>query len=190
MNNKFFDEESVERVREKQKEEATINKQKAEFAKINFNNSNLEGSKGFNYQNEELLKAYIGSNYDNMMKRNFSIWAIIFGPLHYLYWKMYLQGGFLLLFENFIIAFLNKYIGVYVYAIIVLLRLIYGATFKESYINHAINKVMNIKKKYVTKNTNEICAKQGGPSIVMAILFIIALEFVFLVVRNLLIKGI
>jgi len=190
MNNKFFDEENVEKVREKQKEEAAINKQKAEFAKINFNNSNLEGSNGYNYQNEQLLRNYIGPNFDNMMKRNFSIWAIIFGPLYYLYWKMYLQGGFFLLFENFIIAFLQKYIGVFVYLIILLLRLIYGATFKDSYINHAINKVMIIKKKYVTKNTSEICAKQGGPSIIMAIISILAIEFVFFLLRNFLIKGI
>ena len=189
MNNKFFDEEAIEKVIEHEKTEKYMNKEKAKFNKVNANTGNLEGS-SYNYKNAELLEAFIGPNYKNMMKRDFSIWAFIFGPMHYLYWKMYTYGTFIIILESLLVGSLEVLTKSWVAGLVdFILRLFFAATFKEMYVNFAIKRVLEIKKQYIGQDLKEVCRRKGGPSIIKAILYIFVVEaVVFLLLFALLSK--
>ncbi len=171
MGNKFIDKDTADKVREQQKEEREINKQKAKFNRMNEVGRNLEGSGGYNYDNEALLRAYIGNGYDTIIKRGFNIFAFLLGPFYILYRKMYVYGFglmvfyFLLFMSSFVLPELWMTIGIFV-----LIQLVIGGTFNSKYVSYAIDEVNRLKKEYISYDTADLCRSYGGTSIVMAII--------------------
>lgn len=108
--------------------------------------------------NDDYLKAYIGKNYDKIIKQKFSIPTFIFGPLYFLYRKMYI------------------YAPVYLLLLILLgpiTTLIISFFFNKIYIYHANKKIKEIKQKYNTESEEQIlehCKKSGGRNIIIPIL--------------------
>ena len=171
MNNKpFFDEETVDKIREHDKEQIVLNKKKGDFNKI----TTVTDSYGkYNYDNEELLKTYVGEKYPDFMTKSFNVWAFLFGPFYLLYRKMYLYGFLLSLF----FAIINNYFikidlktSIIVLVFDLILCIVVGLSFNRLYIGLCINEVNRLKRDYPTLDTNELCKKYGGTSIILAIL--------------------
>lgn len=173
----FFDEETVDKIREHDKEQIALNKKKGQFNKVN----TAMGSYGnYNYENEDLLRTYVGDKYPDFMTKSFNIWAFLFGPFYLLYRKMYLYGFLLTLFMTTIDTYfinINLKNSIIVLIFDLVLNLIIGLSFNRLYIGTSINEINRLKKEYPTLDTNELCRNQGGTSIVMAIIigFVIAI---------------
>jgi len=196
MNNKFFDDDNAERIREKLKEEREINKQKAKFNKMHEVGGNLEGSGGYNTDNEKLLRAYIGHGYDSIIKRGYNIFALLFGPFYILYRKQYVYGLGLMFFYSFLILFSSVVPNVeipnmgvipslgIVITVFVLIALIVGGTFNNIYVSRSIDNVNRLKKEYIAYNTEDLCRSYGGTSFVMAIIAFIVFAFLIIIAFN------
>ena len=109
---------------------------------------------------EELLKAYVGKNYDKITKKKFNFSAFFFGSLYLCYRKMLLFG--LLLFIITIIAtnFISPIISL-------LLMFIMGLATNQFYINYANKKIKQIKDKHPDSSREELislCTSKGGTS--------------------------
>ena len=168
-NKSFFDEEAVEKIREHDKEQLALNRKKGEFNKVN---TSMDSYGKYNYENEDLLKTYVGEKYPDFMTKSFNIWAFLFGSFYLLYRKMYLYGFLLSLFLTitntyFISIDLKNSIIVLIFDLI--LNVIIGLSFNRLYIGSCINEINRLKMDYPTLDTNELCRKQGGTSLVLAV---------------------
>ncbi len=169
----FFDEETVEKVREHDKTAYAESKRKESFNKIN---TVSQSYNEYNYANEELLKAFVDKNYLKIMKNKFNIWAFLFGPLYYLYRKMYIHGFLLTLFMSIVNSYffnIEKTIVVCIgfLSFDILLAVAMGISFNRMYIGYCINNIQRYKKEYPTLNTIDICRKEGGTSVILALVF-------------------
>ncbi len=117
-----------------------------------------------NYEDEELLKAYIGNNYDSIINSKFNFPAFIIGGIYLLYRKCYL------FFFLLIIATLFFPYFVLIYAIIL------GFCFNTWYIKKAKNDILRIKTNNSNATTSELLnlvGKKGGTGLVGPIIYIV-----------------
>ena len=125
-------------------------------------NNNIINSNNNQTDEEELLKAFIGKNYDKITTRPFNIAGFFFTTFYLFYRKMFLYG-IILFFINFIISIIIKN-----FIIILLLGIIVGFLINKLYLNYAKKKIEKIKLKNSEKNIEElkiICSTKGGTSI-------------------------
>ncbi len=102
--NKFFDEETVENVREYEKTERALNEEKKKFDQIHKQEIMAEAAKS-GLDPNELLETFIGKNYNRITGKSFNWSAFFFGSFYVLYRKMYLYGLLLMIFTNIISIF-------------------------------------------------------------------------------------
>lgn len=146
---------------------------------INYENLNDSGNE------DKYVKAYVGPNYEHIKRDTISIPTIIFGPLYFLYRKLYKQGIIFLILTIIPDLFLKSNLATIVSLGI---RIFYTLKFKDMYFKHAEEKVEKIKQENLDKTTNElfdICNKTGGTSlnfikIIIAIAIVIIITFVIL----------
>lgn len=130
---------------------------------INFGTSNEEESK-------ELLKAYIGKNYEKITTRKFNFAGAFFGALYMFYRKMFGYAIIVFLINLTISSVISNVIknSVLNFVISILLGVIVGIFVNNIYVKFSNQKINKIKSKNPSKNIDElksICANKGGTSI-------------------------
>lgn len=117
---------------------------------------------------DRLLEAYVGEDYQEIVRKKINIYAFIFNLFYFLYRKMYIIGiiGLIILwvvaikFTSFIIPYL------------IVVAVLSGVLFNPIYL-----KLANIKIKRIRKNNPsnddfdlmEVCRKKGGVNVVIAL---------------------
>ena len=110
---------------------------------------------------EELLKAFIGKNYDKITTRPFNWSGFFFTTLYMAYRKMIGYGLLFFALNIFVVSILKlPYIAM-------LFNLIIGLVVNKLYISYAKKKIVKIKVENQQKSLDEIkgiCAAKGGTS--------------------------
>lgn len=129
----------------------------------NKNENLLNLSNVYDEYDEELLKIYIGNNFDQITTKSFNIWACLFNIIYLLYRKMYLFG-FICALIFLLVCFINS--------IVVFLIYIFLVGFFANYVykifaNKNINKIkLNCKDKTID-DVRKICKRKGGTSLIL-----------------------
>lgn len=113
-------------------------------------------------ENEELLMAYIGKNYEKIAKRPFNFAAFIFSYLYFFYRKMTDYGLLFFCLTLVLINFTNNYYGVFFF------NLISGLFFNILYVHSAKKDIKNIKMnnpKKTLQGLKLVCTSKGGASV-------------------------
>lgn len=119
-------------------------------------------SQAYSNTEENLLKDYIGKNYEQLKQPRFSFPAFFLGGYYLIYRKMYLYG-FLLLLLNISILFLPELIF-----ILFFVNIIVATNFNKLYYTFATKKVDNLKQKNENKDSTELlqlAKRKGGTNI-------------------------
>ena len=115
---------------------------------------------------QELLRAYVGNNYQKIISMPFNIFGFLFTALYVLYRKMYSYSLILLAILVAVFIFIKSPIIVFI--IYLILAIFIGFTINRIYISSAKRKVNNIKQKNINMHYQEIkdiCSLNGGTSI-------------------------
>ena len=155
---------------------------------------------------DELVETYIGNKYYNFRKGSFSWCAFFFGPLYYLYRKLYAVAILLFLMIGGINFFfkittqgrydnirnikeLLQLKGFNTYMIIYLLTffvfyLFLGMTFKKFYFNEVIERIGKIKKDNPKLGFNQLTqlVKQKGGTNILAPIIAILLPIIIILI--------
>ena len=122
-----------------------------------------------NIDDEELLRAYIGKNYEKITTKSFNIAAFFFTTLYMCYRKMFIYG--LLLFIGYLAISITLSIitqNIIITMIIsIALNIIIGLFFNKIYLSHVKKKIAIIKANDPQKSNEELktlCTKKGGTS--------------------------
>lgn len=129
-------------------------------------------SHAYSNTEENLMKEYIGMNYEQLKFNRFSFPAFFFGGYYLIYRKMYLYG-FLLLVLNFIILCIPA-----LFFVPLLINIILATNFNKLYRNFAAKKIEKIKEKNQTSSSNELiqkCKRKGGTNIAIVIVSFVLL---------------
>lgn len=120
---------------------------------------------------EELLKSFIGKNYEKISTRPFNFAAFFFTSFYFLYRKMFLYGLITfvvnLLISNYINFFVNNLV-IFVIAFVMLsltLSVLSGLFANKLYLHWSKKQVKKIKEQHINKDINEvkfICNVKGG----------------------------
>lgn len=118
---------------------------------------------------DRLLEAYVGEDYQEIVRKKINIYAFIFNLFYFLYRKMYIIGiiGLIILwviavkFTSFIIPY------------IIVVAVLSGVLFNPIYL-----KLANVKIKRIRKNNPstddfdlmEVCRKKGGVNVIIALI--------------------
>ena len=114
-----------------------------------------------NLNDEELLKAFIGKNYDKITTKTFNFAGFFFNSLYMFYRKMFLYGIILAIINILILNIIKNNI------IIILLDVVIGLFVNKIYLYNANKKIAKIKFENQLKTTEElknICSSKGGTS--------------------------
>ena len=120
-----------------------------------------------NNEDEELLRAYIGNNYEKITTRKFNFAAFFLTSLYLFYRKMFLYG-ILAFLATIIISTIIK-----IPALGLIINVLLGIFFNKLYVSQVKEKINKIKSNNQDKDINalkEICTKKGGTSIGLALL--------------------
>ncbi len=136
-------------------------------------------------QKEELIKAYIGQNYDIIKDLKFSFPAFFIPGGYLIYRKLYLLAFIEILITNLLLALsisVNPNTFVISITFLLLIRLLFGIFFPKVYWNMAKEKAEEIEKKYPNymDAINE-CKKTGG---ITSLDKLIILFIVFSIIGN------
>ena len=111
---------------------------------------------------EELLKAFIGNNYEKLTTRQFNISAFFFTGAYMFYRKL---TGYAILY--FLLVLIIQ--GIFkVIPISIVFNLLVGLFFNKFYVNYAkkrVNKIKNANVHRQPKDIKLICMKSGGVSV-------------------------
>lgn len=130
------------------------------------------------YNDEDLLKAFIGNNYEKITRSPFNLAGFFFTSLYMFYRKMFLYGLLAFLINLVILCLANNYLVTYAFNVVV------GLFINKVYLSYAKKKIATIKSKNNLKSVDElknICSSKGGTS-VPRIFLGIAVEIVMAVV--------
>lgn len=139
-----------------------------------------------NDNDEELLNAYIGKNYEKIKSRNYNFSALFFGIIYLFYRKMILLGILLFSVSILITLFITP-----IFPFII--NIILCFTFNKLYIkrsNKKINKIKSNNPSATKEMLTALCAEKGGVSIVILILGIFVITVItFIAVTIAIMKG-
>ncbi len=126
---------------------------------------------------EELIKAYIGKNYEKISQKSFSLPAFFLTSIYLLYRKLYIYT-LILIIGSIVLSFIP------LISLIssLLISIVLGLKFNEIYLEEVKRKVEIIKLENKTATKEElldICSKKGGTNIVAPI---IAIATVFILI--------
>ena len=133
-------------------------KEKVNNSKEKVNNS---------YEDEELLKVYIGNNYEKIIKKGFNFPAFFIPNYYLLYRKCYSYF--------FIYLFVLMFFPIFMLPAAIFL----GIMFNEMYVNQAKNEVTKAKI-YNSYNVEDALKRKGGTSIIGPIVYTIVWVIIIL----------
>lgn len=111
---------------------------------------------------EELLKEFIGKNYEKITTRPFNFAGFFFTTFYMFYRKMFLYAIILFLVNLFVLNVINNFI------VTILFNVAVGFLVNKIYLYYAKKKIDKIKSQNPQKNINElkaICSNKGGTSV-------------------------
>lgn len=111
---------------------------------------------------DELLKAFIGNNYEKITTRKFNFAGFFFTTLYMFYRKMFGYTLIVFLINLIVLNVIDKFIVTLLFCIIV------GFLVNKLYLSYAKKKVAIIKMSNPQKNQeelNKLCAAKGGTSV-------------------------
>lgn len=127
---------------------------------VNYTSQSTSNSTSIN--DEELLKDFIGKNYEKITTRSFNFAGFFFTTFYMFYRKMFLYAIILFLVNLFILNVINNFI------VTILFNVAVGFLVNKIYLYYAKNKIDKIKLQNPQKDINElkaICSNQGGTSV-------------------------
>ena len=137
---------------------------------------------------EELLRAFIGNNYEKITTRPFNFAGFFFTTFYMFYRKMFLYSILLFLVNLVVLNVINNFI------VSILFNVVVGLFVNKVYLYYANKKVDKIKLQNLEKDVNElkeICATKGGTSVGNIFLgFVAELGFAFIVLIVMFVAGI
>ena len=172
----------IEENEEKPTEEKSNTKKAKDEIEMVFDDNDHKGEEFYNYQDEELLEAYIGEDYKVIKKMPFNIYAFLLSWGYVLYRKLYLTGTIGLIIAAVIITFFRSFIIIYIIASMVVL----GFLFNPYYIFVSKRKIESLRSEYDGTDTftlSSMCEERGGVNVVVA-LIIYAIFIIFILVSN------
>lgn len=119
----------------------------------------------------DLLRAFIGKNFEKITSRKFNFSAFFFNVFYLFYRKMFAYGIIYFLLNFVVLNYISSEYGGFI------LSLILGFVFNPLYLNFAKKKVATVKGANAGKTDGEligICASKGGTSIPQIFLGILA----------------
>lgn len=111
---------------------------------------------------EELLREFVGKNYEKITTRKFNFAGFFFTTLYMFYRKMFLYGIVLFLVNLVVLNVINNFI------VTVLFNVIVGLFVNKVYLYYAKKKIAKIKMKYPQLSSEDLkglCYLKGGRSI-------------------------
>ena len=190
MNDKsFFDEETVEKVREYEKSDRVKNEEKKRFEEIKKTEIMGNAAKS-KYKNKDLLEVYIGKNYEKIAGKSFNGAAFLLGSFYLLYRKMYLYGFLLMLFNSVVSVYLSAVITestntlLIILGFLLVIDLVIGATFNGFYLNKCVSNIEIIQKSYSGDDAASVCKKKGGTNILVAIILLVIMSGLSVFIAN------
>lgn len=129
-------------------------------------NNNISNNNS--YSDEELLRAFIGNNFEKVATNRFNFSAFFFSSFYFLYRKMYLVGIILVILSAVVSYFFKS-----TFIIGILISIISGFAFNSLYLNFVSKKIERIKATSTTEDIKAVCTRKGGTSILLAILVFI-----------------
>ncbi len=130
---------------------------------------------------EDLIKAYVGKNYDQLKTTKFSIPTFFFGIYYLLYRKMWLYALSLLALSIMCIIGKNLYGIKYLYGLVIIVNIIISLMFSKLYFKTVRKRIQKIKKlNYTSQQLLNECTKKGGVSIAAVIIYFIIIFLILL----------
>ncbi len=111
---------------------------------------------------EELLKDFIGNNYEKITTKQFNFAGFFFTTFYMFYRKMFLYAIILFLVNLFVLNVINNY------TVTILFNVAVGFLVNKIYLYYAKKKIDKIKSQNSQKDINElkvICSNKGGTSV-------------------------
>ena len=137
---------------------------------------------------EELLRAFIGNNYEKITTRPFNFAGFFFTTFYMFYRKMFLYAILLFLVNLVVLNVINNFIVTLAFNVAV------GFLVNKVYLFYAKKKIDKIKFQNQQKDINELkglCSAKGGTSVGKIFLgFLVELGIAFVVLFVMLITGI
>lgn len=124
-----------------------------------------------------MMKAYVGKNFDNINKSNFSVSALFFASFVYFYRGLYVIGLLIFALQAFALYVLRDN-PLVLAAVIIVVSIILALITNPLYLAIVKYRVSDIKKRYPKisqGDINNICAKKGKNSPALAIILQIGL---------------
>lgn len=152
------------------------------LSQLNINTNNQDN-------NDELLRAFIGNNYEKITTKKFNFAGFFFTSFYMLYRKMFVRAIFVFLINLVILNYTNNFFVTIVYYFVI------GLSVNKSYLAFANDKIANIKIENTQKSTEEIkkiCSIKGGTSVFCLIFGILAkfvIGFVVLIAMSIFAIG-
>lgn len=119
-------------------------------------------SNNLQQEDEELLKAFIGPNYEKITTSNFNFAGFFFNTFYMLYRKMFLYALLIFIINILIGSKLNSILTTSGFSLII------GLFINKLYLYYATRKINKIKSVNPEKNLEElkeICKRKGGTSV-------------------------
>ncbi len=142
----------------------TVNNQINPQQNQSFNNVGQNYTSNTNFNNDELLRAFIGNNYEKITTRPFNFAGFFFTTFYMFYRKMFLYGILLFIVNLIISSFIIKNS----FIVSILLGIVVGFLINKVYLYYAKKKINKIKLENPQKSNEElknICSNNGGTSV-------------------------
>lgn len=124
-----------------------------------------------------MMKAYVGKNFDNINKSNFSVSALFMASFVYFYRGLYVIGLLIFALQAFALYVLRDNLLVLA-AVIIVVSIVLALITNPLYLAIVKHRVSDIKKRYPKisqGDINNICAKKGQNSPLLAIVLQVGL---------------
>lgn len=128
----------------------------------NNNDTSNQNINTISKDDEELLKAFIGKNYEKITTNQFNIAGFLFTTFYMFYRKMFLYASLAFLLYVALLIFMNNFF------VSIVLNILVGLFINKIYLSYANKKISKIKLKNNDKDINElktICSKKGRTSV-------------------------
>ena len=125
--------------------------------------NNYQSNNSINYNNDdELVRAFIGNNYDKITTRPFNFAGFFLSTLYMFYRKMFLYGFIAFIINLVILNVINNFF------VSIAFNVLIGFFINKIYLSYVNNKINKIKAANPQKTPDEIkgiCSSKGGTSV-------------------------
>lgn len=151
------------------------------------NYSNLN-TKTFVSSDKDYIKAYMGNNYEEIIKSKLSIPALFLGPVYLLYRKQIFKASILLVLLLLTSLYLSNEVSYYLF---IIMNVVIAINFNKNYYESTVKKIESIKTLNQDKTSNEIiniCKEKGGTLPAKTIMKVVILYFIVQTILSIIFK--